>query len=378
MARLVRIYILGGSAIALALVVAFGFWPRPLTPMALSYRAPLYRGLTEGERIELKTRSDFSPLLEATVPKPRAAWLPGLSQDLAIIISGLVGDVDDGLNFLMVEDVVKSGASVIILPSPTHWSFAVRRLTKDHRTQYAASVTALCETYHELREAKSIEAVLGQKDPRRVYLIGLSLGARHAISMATCFEKTKSQVLVYAVNPPTDLHYAGQAIDNLTARFGTNRGKAYSTGVLMSLVKPIAAYVDINLALRPLSLFSDRLADLAAASFSSRMEQLESEQETFFDGLGTRRSDFTFQTYMNEGPTSLKDFIGEIKRTRKITGDHLYFLHSRDDFLIREKDLEPIAKILGSKATIVDVGGHGGLIFEPIYRELLIGMLKAK
>lgn len=358
--------------VALVAVATVAFQPRPLTPMALSYRAPLFHQFIEGKSLELKTLEGVEP--SAGVPKPQAVWIPGKKPELAVVVSGLVGEASNSLNFLMVEDVIKAGVPVLILPSPTHWSFAARRLPKDRRLDYRDSVVALCSAYSELlahEELKSAYVNEPHGEPQKVYLMGLSLGARHAVSMASCFKKSVSQVRVFAVNPPTDLRHAGQTIDELTSRLALNRPKAYAVGVLMETMKPVARWFDLDTALRPLSYFSDSLAYLAGGSFSSRMEQLQTELETPFDGISTRHANFSFNVFMEKGPVTLENFVDELKTVRRRTGNRLFLLHSRDDFLIRPEDLDSVAKALPNRATIVDVGGHGGLVFEPLYRRLV-------
>lgn len=362
--------------IALGVLVTMAFQPRPLTPMALSYRAPLFHSFIEGKSLELRTLAGLEP--SSHVPKPTAVWIPGKRPELAVVVSGLVGEASNSLNFLMVEDVVKEGIPVLILPSPTHWSFAARRLPKDRRIDYRDSVVALCAAYSELLATEELRAAFSKEphgEPQKVYLMGLSLGARHAVSMSSCFKNSVSQVRVFAVNPPTDLRHAGQTIDELTSRLALNRPKAYAVGVLMETMKPVARWFDLDTALRPLSYFSDSLAYLAGGSFSSRMEQLQTELETPLDGISTRQANFSFNIFMEKGPVTLENFVEELRSVRKRTGNRLFLLHSRDDFLIRPEDLDVVAKALPKRATIVDVGGHGGLVFEPLYRRLVTELI---
>ena len=364
--------------VAVVAILTVAFQPRKLTPMALSYRAPLFHGFVEGRNLELATLGALEP--SERVPTPKAVWIPGKKQELVVVISGLVGEAHNSLNFLMVEDVIKDGIPVLILPSPTHWSFVARRLSKERRHDYRDSVAALCEAYTELLandEVASAFAGAPRGEPRKVYLMGLSLGARHAVSMASCFTKSASQIRVFAVNPPTDLRHAGQTIDDLTARLALSRPKAYAVGVLLETLKPVARWFDLDVALRPLSYFSESLANLAGGSFSSRMEQLQTELETPFDGISTRQADFSFNAFMEKGPVTIENFVEELKTVRDRTGDRLFLLHSRDDFLVRPEDLDLVAQTLSRRATIVEVGGHGGLVFEPLYRRLVMEFIAA-
>lgn len=361
--------------ITVATLVTAGFWPRPLAPMALSYRAPLFVTEDRGERIELATLTMLSPEVERSVPPSVAVWLPGESQSLTVVVSGLVGDSQGSLNLYLAQNSIEQKHSTLILPSPTHWAFALRRLSKEKRSNYADSVTALCEAFDEISNSAQFFTQFKNKKPEKVLLLGLSLGARHAISMAECLKERNENVAVLAVNPPTDLKYAGETIDALATRLRDNRTRAYAVGIMMSTLQPLARFVELDTVLRPLTLFPDALADLAAGSFSARMERIESGRETLLDGISNRSEDFSFRGFSRAGPLSAEDFSQEVGRVdRKLKGQ-LRLLHSKDDFLIRPEDFEPTVRILKERAQIFETGGHGGIIFEPVFRETFLELI---
>lgn len=354
---------------ALAVLLTAGFWPRPLAPMALSYRAPLFVTEDRGDRIQLSTTTQLAPAVESAVPKSVAVWTPGESRNLTIIVSGLVGDSQGSLNLYLAQNAVTANHSTLILPSPTHWAFALRRLPKESRSSYAASVFALCEAYREITDSSQFAEKFHGSGPDKILLVGLSLGARHAISMADCLSKETSRLSVLAVNPPTDLKYAGETIDRLADRFRENKTRAYAVGLMLSALQPLARFVELDTILRPLTLFPEALADLAAGSFSARMERIASEKETMFDGVSNRRDDFSFRGFSESGPVTIADFSSEVRAVdRKLKG-RVRLIHAKDDFLIRAEDLEPLVGILKERARISETGGHGGLIFESVFEE---------
>jgi hypothetical protein len=373
MARKHRYLLSGLFGLSFVTLLAIAFWPRPLSPMAMTYRAPLFWMADRGEKIELQTVTQLELDREASVPISNALWIGGRTKDLAVLVSGLVGRPESSLNIYMAQDFVAAGASVLILPSPTEWSFALRRLTKDQRSNYEASVEALCTAIEEVLDSSQARASLGDSSLNRVYLVGLSLGARHSISLTGCFRKIvpAKEVRVLAVNPPTDLLYAGTKIDQLSAGLAANRPRGYAVGILMRTLRPFVPWLGVDRALRPLSYFPEALEQLAGGSFAARMEQVQTGQVTQLDGITTRRSDFTFLDFMKHGPNTVEDFRRETVLARQLTKGHVYALHARDDFLIRPQDLNFLAVELQGKARLLETGGHGGLVFEPVYREMV-------
>ncbi|MDX9731399.1 MAG: hypothetical protein RBT63_06475 [Bdellovibrionales bacterium] len=373
------------ALVALVLAVLgtliFAFWPRPLSPMALSYRAPLFSW--SGDRgqslaLESKLARDAELGQKPEAPIPTAIWFPfSGSRDLAVLVSGLVGDSSDDLNFQMASEFVKANVPTLILPSPTHWSFAVHRLDRAERESYEASVQSLCEAYKEMLARSELRDFWGAGGPRRVFLVGLSLGARHAVSMARCFEFSKEELSIYAVNPPVDLKYAGKTIDRLNRGFNENRARSYLVGLFMTMVKPVAWFLSVDTALRPLTPFSHELGWLAGASFAARMERLVTERPLAGNGVETRSVEFSFDRFMQSGPVTIEDFMEELAFARSRTKDQTYVLHAEDDFLIRSDDLLKSGLLaLGKKATIMKTGGHGGLAFEPPYKQGVARLLE--
>ena len=361
--------------LSLAVLVIAGFWPRPLAPMALTYRAPLFVTEDRGERIELTTLTQLQPEVDQSIPKSVAVWIPGQSKNLTIVASGLVGDSQGSLNLYLAQNSVAANHSTLILPSPTHWAFALRRLPKENRSSYEASVHSLCHAYREITHSSQFVKKFHESGPEKILLVGLSLGARHAISMADCLSEENKTISIFAVNPPTDLKYAGETIDRLADRFRENRTRAYTVGILMAALQPLARFIELDTVLRPLTLFPEALADLAAGSFSARMERITSEQETLFDGVSNRRNDFSFRGFSESGPATSADFAKEVQAVDRRLEGRMRLIHSKDDFLIRAEDLLPLAGVLKERARIFDSGGHGGLVFEPVfdetYRELM-------
>lgn len=373
MSRRHRYILFGLLATILATLVIAGFWPRALSPMAMTYRAPLFSMTERGDKIDLLTLTKLDAERAATVPISNVLWIGGRTRDLAILVSGLVGRPESALNIFMAQDFAAAGASVMILPSPTQWAFAIRRLSEVERADYDSSVTALCSAIKEVLKSREAQSAIGPGGPERVYLAGLSLGARHSVSLAGCFDRKfpAREIRIFAVNPPTDLLFAGKTIDRLSAGLAANRSRGYAVGILMRSLRPLAFWFGVDTVLRPLSYFPEALEELAGGSFAARMEQVQTAQATQFDGITTRRPDFTFLDFMKQGPKTVDDFRREIRTAKQRTNGHLYVLHARDDFLIRSQDLEFLKLELKGRARILDSGGHGGLVFDPVYREMV-------
>ncbi len=362
---------------SVAFLVIVGFWPRPLSSIAMTFRAPLFSTAVVGQKIELKTITQLDSLMAAEVPPTTALWIGGRNEHLAVIVSGLVGSAEDTLNIFMANEFIAAGTSVMILPSPTQWAFAHRRLPEVQRADYDFSVGALCVAMDEVLRSPVVQMSIGPKVLKRAYMVGLSLGARHAVSLADCVaDRAHLQDLrILGVNPPVDLRFAGATIDQLVARLADNRTRAYGVGLLLQSIRPLVPWLGIDTALRPLGWFPEALEELAAASFAARMERVQTGRETRFDGISTRRSDFSFRDFMDRGPVKVEDFQREVRSARLKTRNHLYVIHSTDDFLVRSSDLDFLRKELGDRAKILTSGGHGGLVFEFVFQEMVQRMI---
>lgn len=313
-------------------------------------------------------------------PEPVAVWLPRDSKRLAIVISGLVGNSTDGLSYTFSEPFRRRGFSVLILPSPSHWTFALHLMPKDRRTSYTESVAALC---------RSIESVLTPEVRGRlsqVVMTGYSLGARHAISTVPCAQPLfpSAQISVMAMNPPTNLSYAAATLDRLLAESRKRVVDLYlngfSVGVLGAIsgaltsnsLRPSELRRSLDFFLRPFFTYEQSLKELAAASFAVRLEPILTGVENPGYRLQPERESFSFAQVLVDAPLSMESFLEEIHRSplyRRGASDSISVMHSRDDFLVTPREVDRLIEELGPSSRAFDRGGHVGLIFEPLFEE---------
>ena len=362
------------TVVVMVLGVLFSSSMAP-TPMAATYRPTM---LPHPPReFEVKIPSVYPA---DGVPQPVAFWSPRDAKRLAIVISGLVGNSTDGLSYTFSEPFRRRDFSVLILPSPSHWTFAFHLMPKDRRTSYTQSVAALC---------RSIESVLVpeiRNQFSQVVMTGYSLGARHAISIVPCAEPLfpSAQMSVMAMNPPTNLSYAAATLDRLLAdsrkRVVDLYLNGFSVGVLGAIsgavtsnsLRPSEQRRSLDFFLRPFFTYEQSLKELAAASFAVRLEPLLTGVENPAYRLQPAQDSFSFTQVLAEAPLSMESFIDEVHHSplyRRGANDGISVLHSRDDFLVTPREVDLLLEELGSSSRAFDRGGHVGLIFEPLFED---------
>ncbi len=377
MSRKRQIGIVGAASLAVALMVLGALFSSTMapTPMAATYRPTM---LPHPPReFEIKVPSVYPA---EGAPEPVAVWLPGDSKRLAIVISGLVGNSTDGLSYTFSEPFRRRGFSVLILPSPSHWTFALHLMPKDRRTSYTESVAALC---------RSIESVLTPEVRGRlsqVVMTGYSLGARHAISTVPCAQLLfpSAQMSVMAMNPPTNLSYAAATLDRLLAESRKRVVDLYLNGfsigvlgtlsgaVVSSASSPSELRRSLDFFLRPFFMYEQSLKELAAASFAVRLEPILTGVENPGYRLQPERESFSFAQILVDAPLSMESFLEEIHRSplyRRGANDSISVIHSRDDFLVTPREVDRLIEELGPPSRAFDRGGHVGLVFEPLFEE---------
>lgn len=377
MSRKRQIGIFGAVSLAAVLMVLGVLFSSSIvpTPMAATYRPTMLPHPPRESEIKIPSAYPADG-----VPQPVAVWSPRDSKRLVIVISGLVGNSTDGLSYTFSEPFRRRDFSVLILPSPSHWTFAFHLMPKDRRTSYAQSVAALC---------RAIESVLppeARNEFSQVVMTGYSLGARHAISTVPCAQPLfpSAQISVMAVNPPTSLSYAAATLDRLLAdsrkRVVDLYLNGFSVGILgfisgavtSNSLRPSEQRRSLDFFLRPFSMYEQSLKELAAASFAVRLEPLLTGAENPVYRLQPLRDSFSFEHVLEDAPLSMEAFVDEIHRSpvfRRGVNDSISVMHSRDDFLVTPQEVDRLVEELGPSSRAFDRGGHVGLIFEPLFEE---------
>lgn len=385
MRRKRQIGIVGAISLAVALMIMGTLFSSTMapTPMAMTYRPSMLPHPPRASEIKIP-----SVYPGDGVPEPVAVWSPRDSKRLAVVISGLVGNSTDGLSYTFSEPFRRRGFSVLILPSPSHWTFALHLMPKDRRTSYTQSVVALCS---------SIESTLSPEIRRRfteVVMAGYSLGARHVISAAPCAQPLfpSAQMSVMAVNPATSLTYAAETLDRLLAESRRRVVDLYINGLSLGIlvlvsrvynssdVPPSELRPTLDFFLRPFFVYEQSLKELAAASFAVRLEPiLTGVENPIF--LQPEVESFSFAQVLVDAPLSMESFLDEIRSSplyQRSANDRIAVLHSRDDFLVTPRGVDQLIEELGPPSLASDHGGHVGLVFEPLFEEWFEAVERAR
>lgn len=368
-----------GAGVLILVSILIGtlfFNPNPPSAMSMTFRPVMLPRPPRSFEVPIESDSPSDQ-----VPKPVAVWLPKSTDRLTVVISGLVGNSTDGLSYAFSDPFRRRNDSVLILPSPSHWTFAFHLMPHLQRTSYRASVTAIC---------RSIETVLALKIRRSfkaVVMAGYSLGARHAISSAPCAQPLfpLAKLSVMAVNPPINLNYSAETLDRLLASarhdiaglymkgLGLSTLGAISSALTSHSLRPSAQRQSLDFFLRPFLGEDQFLKELAATSFAVRLEPILTDIENPTYQLWPSQSSFSFKQALSDGPMSTEAFINELHQSPLYKGNgsdlSLSILHSRDDFLVTPQEVNAILMELGATSRAFDHGGHVGLIFEPAFEE---------
>jgi pimeloyl-ACP methyl ester carboxylesterase len=356
--------------IGVAWVYAPGAVPSRYTGMGATFVTALLPKTNLGVREPLTSLSEDES-------GPVGVWLRGESKRIIVVIPGLGGNSTDTMNLWFARPFLRRKDHVWILPSPTNASFATAFLkTMD----YDESVQSLCRLLTSRVERISAEGI------QEVILAGYSLGARHAISMASCLsshngQRTSLKLSILALNPPLSLVQASRVLDE-SLEFA--KRNMFSTVLLggyflfaqqfSSSSEEVVGFLDSSIAERlktragkfipPIEQNNEGLKALVASVFSRKLKA------TYSNVLGVQPDEGVgfFRSIVARSENGVDELPRqEIVNALNATNGRFLVFHSIDDFLIRPESLLRLQNEFPHNVTVHESGGHVGVIFQDDY-----------
>ena len=351
----------------------------------------------DGKEIKIKIM-DGNPELTYKV------WMQKAPAPLIIILPGLGGHYTSDTVTAFAGLFYGKGYSVLAISSAMNWEFmetAAKTMVPGYTPDDAKDVrNALSRILSDMLE----------KYPGRIthkILMGYSLGAIHALFISD-FEAKENLLGIQryvAVNPPVDMLAAMSRLETMFEMW-QNWSKAElknniikSTGVYMSIVQhkipPLAkipiseddsqfiigyAYhinlrniiysihtrKDFGFIKTPYSWFSRSALYKEIDSFSFNKYRDTYIRKYYSEVFG---ESFSFEK-LNEN-SSLLAIEKNLSENQKIR-----ILHNMNDFLLREKDIEWLRKVLNGRIVFFNTGGHLGNLFTEEFQSQLVNFVK--
>jgi hypothetical protein len=319
---------------------------------------------------------------------------------LLFILAGVGSNPYFGVGAYLASLFYRAGSHVIILPSPMNWNFALSAsrsgapgyAPEDARDLY----DVMQKTLTTLRDRYGVK-------PTVIRFLGVSLGALEgAYLSAIDADEGKIGIANYLlINPPIDLHYALNKIDEwsrLTKKFGPERSRELVSKALaivdsFSDERPDDPAVIDRLAKKLAGFTTEELRYLIAETLQSQLYELIYVTQVIQDQNVLPAPKDDMRKRLQEAKSfTLVDYYWKIAVPlwRKHLGDpqadpesllqrsslapitdrlrsnpKVHILHNVDDFLAERKSIEALKEALGDQVTLYPYGGHLGNLWYP-------------
>lgn len=338
-------------------------------------------------------------------------WLQEEPADLVVIIPGTGESYVDLTPTSFANMYYEQGYSAIILSNAFNWEFM----------QSAATVWTPGFTPYDAKDVKSaIDKILIKLEKeypgkfKRKILCGSSMGALHTLFIADINRKTKDNTFskYIAINPPVDLLYAMNIIDEYYAIGGTWPKDIIQEKVRSCILSYMKMLKGIDPGASPISGGINRRQSVKVNVDDDDKHLFQKDEAQFLIGLSFHmnlseviysiysRHDtgvikakkawydrreiyaeidtFNFSAYLRK--FLIKDYEKRLRRkvTIKEVGDKsslfaieptlknsdkIRIIHNHDDFLLNKGNLTWLRIVLGKKLTVFKHGGHLGNLY---------------
>lgn len=321
---------------------------------------------------------------------------------LVFVIPGLGGTSSDGQAIYLGENLFSLGYSVVILPSPFSWKFVLSQSSTGIPGYSPADAEDLFRvmktSVRQLSQNYGIEAT-------SYALVGYSLGAVEAAFVRQLDLRSHefNFTRVALINPPLDLSYASQVIDEMNeiGNQWTPEQRSLIWGKVLTMGPKMLAR-DINdptyfmgLDSTPLSnsaiarylignSFRSSLADMIFASqqvndlgilktSASRLQRNARQAEAARISFVNYTKQFVFPFWSAHLGVNLtyqelaaRGDLGVIENDL-INDSAVYLLHNQDDFLTLPEQTIRLDQKLGKRSYLFPAGGHVGNLWNPAH-----------
>lgn len=336
-------------------------------------------------------------------PLPIRYWptTKSIIKGLLLIVPGTGSNSDSSHAQIMASVANEQGHDAIIVANPFSPDFQ-KSFSPDYLVGFPQNDTP---GFVQMMESAYAKYLTYRKKPRVVNITGFSLGGAYAVRSSSLKFSFKVRNYI-AVNPPVDLGFAINAIDDMI-RTRLNNNIFSIPQVLRQYILPLANYayafnnrLNLNTLRDYLGLTSDNETvnkGIVGASFQLSIGKItrglfkseEFKQDHTWRWLIARVPSITFADYMGVAGVaieneemrgkSFQELMDEVDLRRQIVHSkkrkNIFIIHSRDDFLLDKGDLKDLHDLIGPRLKVLNSGGHGGAIwtrtFARTFKQLL-------
>lgn len=310
---------------------------------------------------------------------------------LAIIYPSIGEGLMSKESVMQAKMLYDQGYSVIVLGSAFQWEF-VRSMPEDYRPgmpyQDALYLRKLTQSVLiDLEVRKSCR--FGKK-----IIVGDSFGGLTALFVAAEEEKQNTLGIskYLTINPPIELFYALQQLDNCAQGLNNTENLKFKTALMSEKLSRITKKVENNQENKTIEAmpFTEEEAKIAV-SFSAR-QKLSDVVFTIENRPTSKKSDFydefdnmSFYDYAQKYLVSVQNKpIEQLKNETSLysiedflkTSDNYKIYLTKDDFFVNKQQLAWLKSVTGSKSLLFSNGSHLGFLYRPEFSEHFIEDLK--
>jgi len=334
-------------------------------------------------------------------------WMQDEIAPLAIILPGFGGHYNSQTATAQAYKLYCNGYSTLIISSPTNFEFmnsAGKNIVPGY-TPYDAQ-----DIYNALQKViADLKSRYGAERISKKVLIGLSLGALHSLFISDIDNKQNKIGFerFIALNPPIDVFYALEQIDQLMAIWQpwsrekldakTNRAgvtfwamfeRRLSINAPLPIDKSEAEYmigISFRMTLRDMIFNIHKRKNFgilkAPYSWCSRdamyreINQFNFSRyiETFGKKYYTKVLARKFSKEQMNKESSLPSIGASLAANPKVR-----VIYSINDFMAKKSDLEWLRNLLGEKMTVFNQGSHLGYLYRPQAQKQILKYLNDK
>jgi predicted alpha/beta-fold hydrolase len=318
---------------------------------------------------------------------------------LVFIQSGLGGTGESSYNFYLMGILHEAGFNVVSVPSQYFWRMSLATSLHMRPGYKDADLTHLAQVYQSIRQSLEKRKLISETAIN--HFVGISNGAYNGIQIANQKQAQIRFEKFVAINPPLDLFYGVQTLDQLFldgkkrvshAQYDKIMGQLTLTFTNQSetleekLQRIQKAAVPQDLRYIIARQLIESVQETAVASQIIENQDVfknSAESAQLFEARSWSIQDyqdrillpyFTKKNVQSDAITKDTSVLKDLKSIAQ--RKNLLLLHSLNDFISRPSDILAAKKILGQNAVITQCGGHVGALVTPTFSNALLHFLK--
>lgn len=400
---------------ALAILTAWGLLTRSVEaadypyPYRDPYLATVTTAMLGGDDARVRPRilrvpglpgRNKLPTLEGRGHVSLALYQHDSPAPLLFILAGLGANPYFGVAPYLADLFHREGFHVVILPSPMSWNFALSA----SRPSAPGFAPKDAQDLYEVMQ-KTLPTLRNRHDfsTTAIYFMGISLGALQGayLRVVDADEKKIGIARYFLVNPPLDLAYAVQKIDEwnrLARKFGREKSRELVSQALAIVdsfseergdnptlfsrfVKKFAGFTTEEIQFLIAETLKSQLPELVyvtqvihdqnvlTAPKNDMRKRLDEAKSLTFSDYNQKIALPLWQKQLGNPGSDLDTFIkhGSLGRIiDRLRGNPaVHIVHNVDDFLSERESIEALKQALGDQVTLYPHGGHLGNLWFP-------------